>query len=250
MSSRLVRFPLTMPSSLTFALLPKRVRKARPSSRPSTSPASRASSAPPASPLIDPFSGGDAAVPNKPARGRPFSLPPPPPSAFIPGVHEPFAVMPASPASPASPAPASAPEAATGPRPDYDATAAYDALLDAVSQRSRKRARPRKGLGPDTGMAADPYQRLMAQEGRVLDTVDRVVNERARAATQATSILSMSIAQHGARFVGVLRGLLDDLTAAQDAQAVARAFWQEDRRLYLGVALVAIALLALLVDQV
>ena len=142
-------------------------------------------------------------------------------------------------ASPKASRPTTGPSGSAPPPPDgYDAATAYSELLAAVTARANREAGH-----------ADAYQQLMAKEQRVLDTIDRVVNEREVSARHASSILGMGLAQHGSRLVAVMRSLLDDLTAAQTVQDAIRAVWQEDRRLYLGVALVALALVCLLLEH-
>ncbi len=85
------------------------------------------------------------------------------------------------------------------------------------------------------------YQALMQREQRVLDSLDRIVNERENTTRAGFSIMGMSISQHALRCVGMMRGLMDDLTAARKVSDVTRAFLREDRQLYLGALLMMLA---------
>ena len=120
---------------------------------------------------------------------------------------------------------------------DYNPAGEYQQLLKAVTKAGTK-------------ADADPYQKLMRKERRVLDTVDRIVNDRRQQAVAASSLAGLTVSQHAARFVAVMRGLLDDLTAARTVHDVLRAVTREDRQLYLGVALIMTAVLGMLILHV
>lgn len=148
----------------------------------------------------------------------------------------------------ADPAPVPEPDASKS--RDYDPAAAYDELIALIQPtREQDRAKGRRGGGRSDSDEGNVYQQLMARERRVLDTVDRVVNDRARARTEETSIVGKSVGQHWAALVGTARGLLDDLTAARHIRDVLTALLREDRRFYLGVALVLLAVACLLLEH-
>jgi hypothetical protein len=110
---------------------------------------------------------------------------------------------------------------------DFDARAEYKALLDAVK--------------PPTNEDAG-YQHLMSREKRVLDTVDRLVNDSWRKDADSRSFLQLPLHEIGVRVMSTTTSLLDDLVAARSAQQVFAAFATGDRKIYVGVLLVALAL--------
>lgn len=122
-----------------------------------------------------------------------------------------------------------------------DAAGQYQDLMDAVHGEG---AFSRVGRG-DVG---DVYQALMRKEGRVLDTVDRVVNDRLRTDDDRRSFLQLPLHVIGIRLVRALRGIVDDLVEARNVEAVLKAFTREDRRVYLGALVVLLALLVAAVD--
>lgn len=127
---------------------------------------------------------------------------------------------------------------------DFDPSAEYARLLQTVSRTQQDR----RGESGDSH--EDPYQALMRRERRVLDTVDRMVNEKRSRESYASSLGGMPINLHAARFVGVLRGLLDDLTAARSVHDVVRAVSRQDRQLYLGVGIILLAVVSMLILHV
>lgn len=93
----------------------------------------------------------------------------------------------------------------------------------------------------------DRYGDLIDKEERVLDTVDRVVNDARLQRSERGSILHMSVAQIATRTAEVMYQVFRDALAArstEDAKALLRS---PERRLYLGIVLVTLALLAMLV---
>lgn len=115
----------------------------------------------------------------------------------------------------------------------WDAAAEYDEILSMV-RHARPQASPADG---------EAYQQLLAKEQRVLDTVDRVVNDARRVEISSTSFTSIPLHEAAMRTMAALRGLMDDLLASRSAADVAAALAKEDRRIYLGVCLLAIGFL-------
>lgn len=131
------------------------------------------------------------------------------------------------------------------PKP-FDPVDEYRTLLD-LTEDSRKKTR--KGR-PELPPVAEPdvYSDLMAKERRVLDTVDRVVNDAVETRRQVRSPLSgMPVHEVAMRTMGALRSLWDDLISAQSLKDVLDALQDPSRVMYLGIALVALAVLMSLV---
>jgi hypothetical protein len=125
-----------------------------------------------------------------------------------------------------------------------DAAGQYHDLIDAVHGEGAFSA----GGAGVAGDAGDVYQALMRKEGRVLDTVDRVVNDRLRTDGDRRSLLQLPLHVIGIRLIRALRGIVDDLVEARNVEAAVRAFTREDRRVYLGALIVLLALLVAAVD--
>lgn len=121
-------------------------------------------------------------------------------------------------------------DAAGEPRP-YDGAEAHRALLDAVHGR---------GAFSESASASKPevYQYLMARERRVLDTVDRVVNDARRVEEKHTSLLEMPLQEVIMRAMSALKGLFQELLAARSLAEAKEAFAHGERRVFLGVCLV------------
>jgi hypothetical protein len=133
-------------------------------------------------------------------------------------------------------------EDAGGPKP-FDPVDEYRALLD-LTEDSRRGGRGRKKGLPGSGAGAeeDAYSELMAKEQRVLDTVDRVVNDAVEKRDWRSGPLSgMPVHEVAMRTMGALRTLWDDLMAAQSLKDVQVALLDPSRALYIGLALVALA---------
>ena len=128
----------------------------------------------------------------------------------------------------------------------FDPQKEYRDLLDVVAAQGSDKRRAAGGLAVPNGADLDPYQQLMQRERRVLDTVDRVVNDDIDRRSSKTGLLGMSIAELCYRTVSAVRGLFDDLVDAASARSPAdlvAALTNPHRMPFLGVALVAIALL-------
>ena len=115
------------------------------------------------------------------------------------------------------------------------ASAEYKELVDAVFGQGVFAREDRAGSG------ADSYSTLMAKERRVLDTVDRVVNDAAATDAAARSFYEMPLHEIAIRVVGAIRGLMDDLIEVRKPEHVWRALMHQDRKVYLGIALIALA---------
>ena len=133
-------------------------------------------------------------------------------------------------------------------QPPFDPQQEYRRLLDVVSVEDRQREldRTRKSFAVPGGADQDPYQQLMSRERRVLDTVDRIVNDDVERRTKGSGLMGMSLAELCFRVVSALHGLFQDLVDAAADRSVpdALAALRNPHRMpFLGVALVATALL-------
>lgn len=156
----------------------------------------------------------------------PAPLPPPTPSKF-------------SPAGPFGPPVSS--HATVGKDDAFDPSEEYRRLLD-VSDPARRLKQ--NGPGADfSGRLPESYQYLMSRERRVLDTVDRVVNDSIVREDAGRTLFGMPVHELAMKTIGAVRSLMDDLIATRTLQGVADALREPRRMPYLGVAMVAVALL-------
>jgi hypothetical protein len=104
------------------------------------------------------------------------------------------------------------------------------------------RKRPVRSADPkDPG---DVYQDLMARERRVLDTVDRVVNDASRERREAGTLAGMPVHEVVMRTVSAVTALFEDLVVCRSLEDLRAALAVEPaRRPFLGIALVALAIL-------
>jgi hypothetical protein len=112
-----------------------------------------------------------------------------------------------------------------------DVGAEYGELVDAVHGRG-------KFLESSGG---DAYQALMQKERRVLDTVDRVVNDANRTDADGRSFFQLPLHVIGIRIIAAIRGVMDDLLEARSPGAVYAAFMRDDRKVYIGVLMLVVA---------
>lgn len=134
---------------------------------------------------------------------------------------------------------------------DFDPKKEYDKLLDAISPSSSNSSSNKHAAGAMNGVdAVDPYTYLMSRERRVLDTIDRITQDRAAQVEKERTIFGGSLATHAAQAIGVVRHVLDDATSVKSVKDVVdllhKSFVKDDqRRLYLGVIFIIIALIIL-----
>ena len=127
----------------------------------------------------------------------------------------------------------------------YDPSDEYRKLLDVTDPARRLKQNKPAATGPSdfSGRLPDAYQYLMSRERRVLDTVDRVVNDSITKDDSERTMFGMPVHELAMRTVGSVRALLDDLIAARNLSDVASAIKDARRLPFLGVAMVALALL-------
>jgi hypothetical protein len=126
------------------------------------------------------------------------------------------------------------------PKP-FDPVDEYRALLDLTEDRSAS-SRRRKNL-MSSAAEEDVYSDLMSRERRVLDTVDRVVNDaiETRRNRSSSSLSGMPVHEVAMRTMGAVRSLWDDLINAASLEDVMTALTDPSRVLFLGIAMVTLA---------
>lgn len=132
-------------------------------------------------------------------------------------------------------------EAAAQMPPPYDPNEEYRRLLETVA--SNQEGRPLGKKGFPTGSQLDGYQYLMSKERRVLDTVDRVVNDSLTKNEEGSTLLSLSVQALVMRTAGSLKALLDDLVVSRSTEDIIKALTDPHRLPYIGIALVAIGVM-------
>lgn len=96
---------------------------------------------------------------------------------------------------------------------------------------------------------SEVYQSLINREKRALDTVDRVVNDARKTALASTQLVDMPIRALVHRGLITGRSILDGLVDAKDVSDVQQALFSGDRKVFLGAALILIAVAAALVTS-
>lgn len=125
----------------------------------------------------------------------------------------------------------------------YDSSEEYRRLLESVSSSKTSKVKTMP-----TGSDMDQYQHLMSREKRVLDTIDRVVNDSLSKKDDESSLLGLPVHTLALRSAGSLRALLDDLVVSRSIEDVVRALTDPLRRPYIGVALVTIGIIVGLLE--
>lgn len=125
------------------------------------------------------------------------------------------------------------------------------ALEGSVSQVSSDGMGKREGGGDQTESAtpSEVYQSLLNRERRALDTVDRVVNDARKTALASSQLVDLPIRALAHRAMTTGKSIMDDLMDANDASDVQHALVSGDRKVFLGGALIVIAIAAALVTS-
>ena len=124
----------------------------------------------------------------------------------------------------------------------FDPQDEYRKLLDVVAAED-KRGTDRRAT--TTARDLDVYQSLLSRERRVLDTVDRVVNDDIQKRATASSLAGMPVHELCFRTISSLRGLFDDLLEAATARSwpdAIAALSNQHRMPFIGIALVVLGL--------
>lgn len=106
----------------------------------------------------------------------------------------------------------------------------------------------KRGIDPGSSDPSDVYQDLLARERRVLDTIDRVVNDASRNDGDNRGFLQLPLHEIGIRGIRVMRGLMDDLVESRSFSDVCKAIMRPGRKVYIGVILLLLALCVYFVD--
>lgn len=96
---------------------------------------------------------------------------------------------------------------------------------------------------------SEVYQSLIQHERRALDTVDRVVNDARKTALASTQLVDMPVRALAYRAMATGRSVMDDLLLANSTEDVTHALVSGDRKVFLGAALIVIAIAAALVTS-
>lgn len=91
---------------------------------------------------------------------------------------------------------------------------------------------------------ADVLASLVRKEERVLQTVDRVVNAARHRAVEATLFTNLSLTDLGRRWMHVLQLVMADLMRVRKPMDVVHALTDGERKVYVGLLMVAIAFVA------
>ena len=120
----------------------------------------------------------------------------------------------------------------------YDSSEEYRRLLESVTS----------SKSSPTGSDMDQYQYLMSREKRVLDTIDRVVNDSLVKKEEGSTLLDLPVHTLAMKSAGSLRALLDDLMVSRSYEDVIKALTDPMRRPYIGIALVVIGIIVGLLE--
>lgn len=115
----------------------------------------------------------------------------------------------------------------------FDPVDEYRQLLELTGESQRRR------IQADPITEPDVYSELMSREQRVLDTVDRVVNDAVE--KRHPTITSIPIHEIIMRTLGTVHSFWDDLIMARSLDDVITAMKDPSRTLYFGIALVSVA---------
>lgn len=127
--------------------------------------------------------------------------------------------------------------------PPFDPQAEYRKLLDTVAAEDSRRGNVRRTM--QSARDLDVYQSLMSREKRVLDTIDRVVNDDIQRRATSSSLAGMPLHELCYRTIESIRGLFDDLITAASSRSwedVLAALRNQHRMPFIGIALVTIGL--------
>jgi len=118
----------------------------------------------------------------------------------------------------------------------YDAPKAreYHDLMDIIERRGKH--------------GEEVYGNLMNVETRVLDTVDRVVNDSRLQSVEQSSFLNMSMFEIAGRTAQVMRDVYVDMYRVRSVRDFRRAFTKKSRPLYLGVVIVLVSVLLIVLQ--
>ena len=122
----------------------------------------------------------------------------------------------------------------------FDPSAEYQTLLGLIEG---------KGRVGDQRNSGDVYQALMSKERRVLDTVDRVVNDSHHRDVDTRSLWEIPLHELVMRVAVAFRSVIEDLMTATSVEDALAAVAAPERRTYIGVGLVALALLVLVLSS-
>lgn len=95
----------------------------------------------------------------------------------------------------------------------------------------------------------DLYQALMGREDRVLGIVDRVATQERDRTSAKKQFLSASLLDMCSNASDALSGIFTDLVKAKTYSDVVTGFSINNRRLYVGMLLIVVAMFLLMIKQ-
>lgn len=96
---------------------------------------------------------------------------------------------------------------------------------------------------------SEVYQSLLNRERRALETVDRVVNDARKTELASYELVDLPMRDLAVRAMKTGKSIMDDLVEANNATEIGRALVAGDRKVFLGAALIMIAVASALVTS-
>lgn len=123
--------------------------------------------------------------------------------------------------------------------------------LDGQSNKISSDGMSRKGMGQDekNTSPSEVYQSLLKRERRALDTVDRVVNDARKTELASLELVDLPMRDLARRAMTTGKSMMDDLVEANCAADIGHALVSGDRKVFLGGALIIIAIASALVSS-
>lgn len=105
------------------------------------------------------------------------------------------------------------------------------------------------GQGDRNTSPSEVYQSLLKRERRALDTVDRVVNDARKTELASLELVDLPMRDLARRALTTGKSIMDDLVEANSAADIGHALVSGDRKVFLGGALIMIAIASALVSS-
>lgn len=125
----------------------------------------------------------------------------------------------------------------------------YVRFVDALGGSSNLASTMQMQPGRVSAAPSEVYQSLINRERRALDTVDRVVNDARKTALASTQLVDLPIRDLALRAMSTAKSIMDDLVEASSPTEVRNALTSGDRKVFLGAALIIVAIAAALVTS-
>lgn len=99
-----------------------------------------------------------------------------------------------------------------------------------------------------TASKDEVYTKLMAKEQNVLDVVDRIVNDKNEMASKKQLFYNLTMVEFVVLLTNTWKNWFKELFIEQQYRNIKEVFFNNDRKIYLGVTIVLIALFLFFVD--